>query len=902
MRSRSLILALLTVVSAACTSSPTTTSQGCLPGASLACACTDGRTGAQVCGDDGRLSPCVCTGGDASTPPTDGTSADVPVGVDVPVIPDVPVSVDVPATPDVPVGVDVPATPDVPVSVDVPVIPDVPVGVDVPVIPDVPVSVDVPPVVTAGNPYVGARMYVNPDYAMAVQASLGAAPAAVRSAAACVARYPTSIWIDRIAKVPDVTRHLDAALAEQARGTTPVVTTFVVYDLPGRDCAAHASNGELTISSADQARYRTEYIDRIAAAFRAHPGQRIAAIIEPDSLPNLTTNLSVPACSAAQSAYRDGVAYAIRTLSLPNVSLYLDAAHAGWLGWPDNRTRAAMVYRSVLDAAGGVNLIRGFASNVANYTVLHEGPERFGWDSNPCHDETTYARLFGEALSAAGVTHHDWIIDTSRNGRGNIRAQWGSWCNVQGAGLGERPVAAPSSGIDAYLWIKPPGESDGTTDRASPRYDDSCGNADATPGAPEAGTWFSPYFYSLVQNASPAVEACGAVVDASVPIDATVTPDAPVITDTGAITDRGAITDTGTTTDVVAAPTRPGFYHTQGASIVDSTGRTVRLTGLSWFGMETSNYAPHGLWSRGLGSVLDQIRTLGYNVIRIPWCNQMLDPGSTPNSIDLSQNADLAGLSALQVLDRIIAGARARGLKVILDRHRPDSGSQSELWYTGAYDEARWIRDWVMLATRYRDDPTVIGFDLHNEPHGAATWGDGNTATDWRLAAERAGNAVLAVNPDLLIIVEGIERYAGTSYWWGGNLRGARTAPVRLSVPGRLVYSPHDYPASVYMQTWFSASDYPANMPGVWGDAWGYLATQNIAPIWIGEFGTRLASTSDRQWLTSLVSYIRANNLSFAFWCLNPNSGDTGGILQDDWRTVNTEKQSIITPALAPLL
>jgi endoglucanase len=170
----------------------------------------------------------------------------------------------------------------------------------------------------------------------------------------------------------------------------------------------------------------------------------------------------------------------------------------------------------------------------------------------------------------------------------------------------------------------------------------------------------------------------------------------------------------------------------------------------------------------------------------------MLDAGSTPNGIDFGQNPDLRGLSAFEVLDRLVAGARTRGLRIILDRHRPDANAQSALWYTGAYDEARWIRDWITLARRYRDDPTVIGVDLHNEPHGAATWGDGNMATDWRLAAERAGNAVLAVNPDLLIVVEGIERYAGTSYWWGGNLRGARTAPVRLPVPGRVVYSPHD--------------------------------------------------------------------------------------------------------------
>ena len=106
----------------------------------------------------------------------------------------------------------------------------------------------------------------------------------------------------------------------------------------------------------------------------------------------------------------------------------------------------------------------------------------------------------------------------------------------------------------------------------------------------------------------------------------------------------------------------------------------------------------------------------------------------------------------------------------------------------------------------------------------------------------------------------------------------------------------------MFAQAWFGAADYPANLPRVWGDAWGYLAGEGLAPVWIGEFGTLLATNSDRQWLNGMVSYVRANNLSFAYWCLNPNSGDTGGILQDDWQTVNTAQQSALMPVLAPPL
>lgn len=251
-------------------------------------------------------------------------------------------------------------------------------------------------------------------------------------------------------------------------------------------------------------------------------------------------------------------------------------------------------------------------------------------------------------------------------------------------------------------------------------------------------------------------------------------------------------------------------------------------------------------------------------------------------------------------MDAVVAGARARGLRIFLDRHRPDSAAQSALWYTAQYPEQRWISDWQMLAQRYEGDPTVFGADLHNEPHGAATWGDGNPATDWAAAAERAGNAILAINPHLLIIVEGIERYNADGYWWGGNLEGVARRPLALAVPNQLVYSAHEYPASVYAQAWFSAPNYPANLDAVWHDHFGFIADAGMAPVLVGEFGTFYQSSIDQQWLQHFTGYVASHKLSFTYWCLNPDSGDTGGILQDDWKTVITAKQDLLKPLLAP--
>ncbi|BFV60954.1 hypothetical protein KCMC57_up60580 [Kitasatospora sp. CMC57] len=361
------------------------------------------------------------------------------------------------------------------------------------------------------------------------------------------------------------------------------------------------------------------------------------------------------------------------------------------------------------------------------------------------------------------------------------------------------------------------------------------------------------------------------------------------------------------TTTATATAVGSGYWHTSGRQLLDDANRPVRIAGINWFGFETASYVPHGLWARDYKSMIDQIKSLGYNTIRLPYSDDIFK-GTSPVSLNTSggMNADLQGLNSLQVMDKIVDQAGATGLKVILDRHRPDSSGQSALWYTAAVPESTWISHLSALATRYAGKPTVIGIDLHNEPHDPACWGCGDTTVDWRLAAERAGNAVLATNPQLLVFVEGNQTFNGSSYWWGGNLQGAGQYPVRLNVADRLVYSAHDYATSVAQQTWFSDPSFPANMPGIWDRNWGYLFQQNIAPVWVGEFGTTLQATVDQKWLKSLVQYLRptaqygADSMSWTFWSWNPNSGDTGGILNDDWTTVNTTKDAYLADIKAP--
>ena len=377
---------------------------------------------------------------------------------------------------------------------------------------------------------------------------------------------------------------------------------------------------------------------------------------------------------------------------------------------------------------------------------------------------------------------------------------------------------------------------------------------------------------------------------------------------------------TTTATTGPDAITYNGWYGTSGNRIVESSGAnagtTATFNGINWFGFETANYVVNGLWQVSMNSVLKTLSGLGYNLLRIPYCDTIVqDPNTMPNGISFygangPMNQNLQGLTSLQCLDQLVQSAGSYGMKVILDQHRPDASGQSPLWYTNPQypgstntpdlTTAQWVSDLTTLATRYKNNPTVIGFDLHNEPHNPATWGTGNPATDWRLAAEQAGNAIQAVNPHLLIGVEGVQSQSGTtgSAWWGGDLKGVATAPVELNVPNQVIYSPHDYGPEVFNQPWFNAPNYPNNLPAYWNQEWGYISKDNIAPVWVGEFGgpqnDANSSSAELQWINALTSYIKSNNLYWTFWDVNPNSGDTGGLLQNDWTTVDTYKQGIL--------
>lgn len=355
----------------------------------------------------------------------------------------------------------------------------------------------------------------------------------------------------------------------------------------------------------------------------------------------------------------------------------------------------------------------------------------------------------------------------------------------------------------------------------------------------------------------------------------------------------------------------------------------LRLASVNWFGGEGTNNTPHGTWLRPYRDILDQIKEVGFNCIRLPFSGTTI--GATPpgTAIDLDLNPEFTDKSSLDIFDLIIDYCREIGLYVVLDHHRRSAGDGADGGPTdGSYTQAMWQATWITLANRYKDRVNVVGADIHNEPH-YLSW------AEWAPLCETVGNAIHAVAPDWIIFVEGVGHEGDDHYWWAGHLKGVATRPVVLTLPNRVAYSPHEYGQSVGSQQWLAydgqtaPANWPLNLPAVWDAYWGFIHYENIAPIWIGEMGGHFgldANTGvlnkphgihETTWMTNLVRYlnydrnldgtvssgelpnpITKKGMSFAWWGWQPMSGDTGGLVQEDFTTLQTPKINIIQPLL----
>lgn len=525
------------------------------------------------------------------------------------------------------------------------------------------------PLQTTGNPFANSYFYLSPDIKIMMDTSIdyvegdnnlgNARKANLLDKIKFVQRQPSAIWMDSIATIDgdpaagrrSLKQHLDSAVAQQNYYAqvdgqkSPMTVVIIIYNLPDRDCAAFASNGQLyeigkpwqwTGQLGGMQTYKEQYIDKITSIIKSNPNYgdlRIVTMLEPDSYPNMITNTmlnpdgpsliwpaltttgtangttycdtlltySSPGLEAGLGVYGRGLQIAIdelyeagQTFSSNNIYTYLDIGHAGWLGWDDAANQNSNLKRGVdgfiklirganKSGISGFRKVRGFATNTSGYTPTEEpaisnleGDRQvlqsfFEW--NKSVDEMSYIDNFNAAIlskvaSVDSTFKPGFIIDTARNGWGqdnrptlstatrgtdvskriDLRPHRGHWCNPDKAGVGEVPKPSPVANrphLDTFFWMKPPGESDGISFKATeytigsanyqsldaidkaivndaldPKYagkelDTMCEAGNARDGgtltvtvpamAPHAGGWFHKQFIMLIDNAHPAL-------------------------------------------------------------------------------------------------------------------------------------------------------------------------------------------------------------------------------------------------------------------------------------------------------------------------------------------------------------------------------------------------------------
>ncbi|KAJ1331327.1 cellulase family glycosylhydrolase [Microdochium nivale] len=334
---------------------------------------------------------------------------------------------------------------------------------------------------------------------------------------------------------------------------------------------------------------------------------------------------------------------------------------------------------------------------------------------------------------------------------------------------------------------------------------------------------------------------------------------------------------------------------TSGRDVVDATGRRFKLSSVNWYGASDEIFVPAGLEVQHRSVIARTIRLLGFNSVRLPYADEMVieNPHILPHL--LTANPDLVGLRALDIYAACVEALTDAGIAVIINNH-----ITTATWCCGAdpcdsgwandhlgpicrisQSEEDWIQHWEAVMQRFVDNPLVIGADLRNEVRGA--WGT-MPWSRWAAAAEKCGNRLLAMNRDWLIIVGGTES--------NNDLSGVRLRPVELDVKNRVVYTSHIYAWSGWgsKEGRYSKRSY-ASFTQAMRHNWAYLVEDDVAPVWVGEFGApRHPGMGDINYWENLMRYLKKLDADFAYWAVNPrkphdNELETYSLVEDDWLT-----------------
>ena len=364
-------------------------------------------------------------------------------------------------------------------------------------------------------------------------------------------------------------------------------------------------------------------------------------------------------------------------------------------------------------------------------------------------------------------------------------------------------------------------------------------------------------------------------------------------------------------TSVVDAPARPRHpfvppFRTAGRHIVDSDGQRFKLASINWYGASDIFYAAGGLDVVHRSDIAATILRMGFNSVRFPYSDQMvidnpvIPPEVIAANLDMldgyttGSDGQLDGPRALDVYRACVEAMTDVGLAVIPNDHITNAAWCDGMnlcdssWKNDQYGPIckvkqttqSWIENWKTIMQPYINNPLVIGADLRNEPRGL--WGT-MPWSKWAAAAEQASEALLAMQPDWLMFVEGVSS--------ANDCSGAQKRPVQLSIPDRLVYSSHVYSWS----GWGSFSPYHKRKYDSFAADmernWAFLLRENIAPVWVGEFGvSHDGDPGEHHYWDNLMRFLKDTDADFGYWALNPRKplnydNETYGLLRDDWTT-----------------
>ena len=386
--------------------------------------------------------------------------------------------------------------------------------------------------------------------------------------------------------------------------------------------------------------------------------------------------------------------------------------------------------------------------------------------------------------------------------------------------------------------------------------------------------------------------------------------------------------------------TQDDWLHVEDCKIVDKNGNEVWLTGVNWFGFNVGSQVFDGVWSRNMHEMLIEIADHGFNLLRVPVSTQILlqwkngDPDPSTPKVNEWTNEELCDegrkvWNSFRLWTQAMTWCKELGIKIMIDVHSAETqaaGHVFNMWYYGKYTTEDWYDALEWVADYYKNDDTIIAIDLKNEPHGKADerpnfakWDDSTDVNNWKYAAETCAAKILAKNPNLLIMIEGIEVYPKEEYdwsypaiewvtytsnyynaWWGGNFRGAKEFPIDLGkYQSQLVYSPHDYGPLVYEQPWFQGNfSSESIMKEYWHDSWFFLLEEKVAPLLIGEWGGFMDDGPNEKWMILIRDLMIKNHIHHTFWCFNENSGDTGGLVYDNFGKWDEKKYALVKPSL----